>query len=146
MDRFLKPTIRIQFTLTLWNPTIHPVTHLARVPVTKEYTIRDPVGQTITAEVIETNEIDRLFDLLFYSLKYLPISLITARIPGRTSSANHQLVFKAEVPALGFSTFFFEVKSNRIQLHYTRKNLSLSQILFSKRRIERETNIRNNTQ
>jgi hypothetical protein len=66
MNRFLKPIIRIQFTLTLWNPTIHPVTHLAHVPVTKDYTIRDPVGQTITAEVIEMNEIDRLFDLFFF--------------------------------------------------------------------------------
>ncbi len=68
MDRFLKSTIHIQFTLTLWNPTIHPVTHLARVPVTKDYTIRDPVGQTIMADVIERNEIDRLFDLLFFFL------------------------------------------------------------------------------
>ncbi|CAF5046596.1 unnamed protein product, partial [Rotaria sp. Silwood1] len=38
------------FTLTLWNPTIHPVTQLAHVPVTNDYTIRDPVGQIITAE------------------------------------------------------------------------------------------------
>lgn len=65
MNRFLKPIIRIQFTLTLWNPTIHPVTHLTRVPVTKDYTIRDPLGQTMTAEVIEMNQIDRMFDLLF---------------------------------------------------------------------------------
>jgi hypothetical protein len=121
MNRFLKPTVHIQFTLTLWNPTIHPVTHLARVPVTKDYTIRDPVGQTITAEVIEMNEIERLFDFLFF-FKYLPLSSITMKIPGRKSFADHQLVFKADVPAFGFSTFFFEVKSNRIQLHYTRKN------------------------
>jgi hypothetical protein len=62
---FKKSIISIQFTLTLWNPTIHSVTHLAYVPVTKEYTIRDPMGQIITAEVIEMNEINRLFDLLF---------------------------------------------------------------------------------
>lgn len=111
----MKSTICIQFTLTLWNPTIHPVTHLAHVPVTKDYTIRDPIGQSITAEVIERNDIDRLFHVLFFCLKYIPISLITARIPGRTSSADHQLVFKADVPAFGFSTFFFEVKSNRFQ-------------------------------
>lgn len=46
-----------QFTLTLWNPTIHPVTDLVRVPVTKDYTIRDPLGQLITAEVGERNNI-----------------------------------------------------------------------------------------
>ncbi|CAF4391912.1 unnamed protein product, partial [Rotaria magnacalcarata] len=40
-----------RFTLTLWNPTIHPVTHHARVSVTKEYWIRDPMGSIIPAEV-----------------------------------------------------------------------------------------------
>jgi hypothetical protein len=141
MNRFLKPTIRIQFTLTLWNPTIHPVTHLTRVSVTKDYLVRDPVGQAIAAEVIEMNDIDRLFDLLLF-FKYLPISSITTRIPGRTSSADHQLVFKADVPAFGFRTFFFEIKSK----YSSCKNLSLSKILLSKRRIERETKNRNNTQ
>ncbi len=42
-----------QFTLTLWNPTIHPVVQHARVPVTTDYTVRDPTGQTILAEVLE---------------------------------------------------------------------------------------------
>ncbi len=42
-----------QFTLTLWNPTIHPVVQHARVPVLVDYTVRDPTGQTILADVIE---------------------------------------------------------------------------------------------
>jgi hypothetical protein len=37
--------------LTLWNPTIHPVVEHARVPVTTDYTVIDPTGQTIVAEV-----------------------------------------------------------------------------------------------
>ena len=40
-----------KFTLTLWNPTIHPVTIYPRVPVTRQYTIRDPLGNFISAEV-----------------------------------------------------------------------------------------------
>jgi hypothetical protein len=39
--------------LILWNPTIHPVVHHARVPVLVDYTVRDPTGQTILADVIE---------------------------------------------------------------------------------------------
>lgn len=42
------------FTLTLWNPTIHPVTIYHRVPVTQEYFIRDPMGNIVTAEVIQS--------------------------------------------------------------------------------------------
>jgi hypothetical protein len=40
---FLFYFIFIQFTLTLWNPTIHPVTN--------DYTILDPQGQTIPSDV-----------------------------------------------------------------------------------------------
>jgi len=39
--------------LTLWNPTVHPVVQHARVPVSVDYTVRDPTGQTILAEVLE---------------------------------------------------------------------------------------------
>lgn len=40
-----------QFTLTIWNPTIQPVPHMIRVPVTKDYTIRGPAGEMIEADV-----------------------------------------------------------------------------------------------
>ncbi|CAF3546363.1 unnamed protein product [Rotaria socialis] len=81
-----------RFTLTLWNPTIHSVTHHARVPVTKEYWIRDPMGSIIPAE-------------------YLPIPDTTKNIPGRKSSAQNQYIFTILLPALGFSTYYFKVKS-----------------------------------
>jgi hypothetical protein len=42
-----------QFTLTLWNPTIHPVVHYARVPVTTDYTVYGPTDQTILSEVLK---------------------------------------------------------------------------------------------
>ena len=41
----------LQFTLTLWNPTIHPVVSHPRVPVTREYLIYDPTGNLVQAEV-----------------------------------------------------------------------------------------------
>ncbi len=40
-----------QFTLTLWNPTIHPVVHHVRVPVNTDYTVHDPTGAMVVAEV-----------------------------------------------------------------------------------------------
>lgn len=43
---------RLQFTVTLWNPTIHPVVHHVRVPVRNDYTVRDPTGNPILAEVL----------------------------------------------------------------------------------------------
>ncbi|CAF4980361.1 unnamed protein product [Rotaria sp. Silwood1] len=71
------------FTLTLWNPTIHPVVHYARVPVSIDYTVRDPTGQMIAAELI-------------------PVSEAIQRIPGRANVAQNQtIVFKASLPALG---------------------------------------------
>ncbi len=80
-----------QFTLVLWNPTIHPVVQHARVPVSTDYTVRDPTGQTIVAELI-------------------PISEPIQRIPGRTSLTQKQIIFKASLPALGFNTYYFEKK------------------------------------
>ncbi len=40
-----------QFTLTIWNPSIQPGGNIVRVPVTKNYTVRDPTGEIITTEV-----------------------------------------------------------------------------------------------
>ncbi|CAF1685286.1 unnamed protein product, partial [Adineta ricciae] len=83
-----------EFTLTLWNPTIHPVIHHVRVPITKEYLIRDPMGSIVSAE-------------------YLPISNMTQNIPGRNSSAQNQYIFTTQLPALGFSTYYFEAKNSK---------------------------------
>ncbi|CAF1141929.1 unnamed protein product [Rotaria sordida] len=87
-----------QFTLTFWNPTIHPVTIYPRVPVTREYLIRDPIGNLVRAE-------------------YLPIPDTMKNIPGRMSSAQNQYLLQASLPALGYNTYYFEAKvdTNKIK-------------------------------
>jgi hypothetical protein len=52
--------------LTLWNPTIHPVTIHHRVPVTREYLIRDPIGNLVSAEVYNQRCITKHFFLSFF--------------------------------------------------------------------------------
>jgi hypothetical protein len=42
-----------QFTLTLWNPTVHPIVQHARVPVRTDYTVINPTGQMIPTEVLK---------------------------------------------------------------------------------------------
>ncbi|CAF5185294.1 unnamed protein product, partial [Rotaria magnacalcarata] len=71
------------FTLTIWNPTIQSIENIIRVPVTKKYTIQSPTGETIAAA-------------------FIPISLPIKNIPGRTSSAQYELLFRTQIPALGF--------------------------------------------
>ncbi|CAF4081263.1 unnamed protein product [Adineta steineri] len=78
-----------QFTVILWNPIIHPVVGYLRVPVTRSYTVRDSSGQ-IRSELV-------------------PVSNSTKTIPGRMSNATNQMIFKYNLPALGFNTYFFEV-------------------------------------
>ncbi|CAF4157331.1 unnamed protein product, partial [Adineta steineri] len=82
-----------QFTVTLWNPTIHPVTVHHHVPVTGQYLIYDPNGNLVPAE-------------------YLSIPDTTKNIPGRMSSAQNQYVFRASLPALGYNTYYFEAKTD----------------------------------
>ena len=51
--------------MTLWNPTIHPVTIHPRVPVTREYTIRDPAGNLIPAEVLQQGHMANIVAICF---------------------------------------------------------------------------------
>jgi len=37
-----------RFTLTVWNPSTQPKTNVIRVPVTKNYAVRNPNGEIIT--------------------------------------------------------------------------------------------------
>ena len=42
----------------------------------------------------------------------LPIASSVKNIPGRMSRADYELLFTASIPGLGFSTYYFETKSN----------------------------------
>ena len=42
----------------------------------------------------------------------MPISTSVKNIPGRSSSAQYEIVFRTTLPALGFNTYYFEVKSS----------------------------------
>jgi hypothetical protein len=44
---------------------------------------------------------------LFF-LQYLPIPDTIKNVPGRMSSAQNQYLFQALLPALGYSTYYFE--------------------------------------
>jgi hypothetical protein len=43
-------------------------------------------------------------------LQYLPIPDTMKNVPGRMSSAQNQYLFQASLPALGYSTYYFEAK------------------------------------
>ncbi len=96
--------------MTLWNPTIHPVTIHHRVPVTREYLIRDPTGNLVAAEVYNQRFIMKKNSQFFF-FQYLPIPDTTKNIPGRMSTAQNQYIFQVSLPALGYSTYYFEAKS-----------------------------------
>lgn len=99
--------------MTLWNPTIHPVTIHPHVPVTREYTIRDPAGNLVTAEVYNQEyRMEQNVDLSFS--QYLPISNTTKNIPGRMSSAQNQYIFQASLSPLSFNTYYFEAKGSSV--------------------------------
>ncbi|CAF1134082.1 unnamed protein product [Adineta steineri] len=97
-----------QFTVILWNPIIHPVVGYLRVPVTRSYTVRDSSGQTRS--------------------QLIPVSNSTKTIPGRMSNATNQLIFKYNLPALGFNTYFFEANEGEEEkLEITKNEICILQ-------------------
>ncbi|CAF4891977.1 unnamed protein product [Rotaria sp. Silwood1] len=96
-----------RFTLTLWNPTIHPVVQHVRVPVRTDYTVRDPTGQIVSSELV-------------------PISYATQNIPGRTSVTQKQIIFKASLPALGFNSYYFEKKPEEEEEKYKQSKVKIT--------------------
>jgi hypothetical protein len=56
--------------LTLWNPTIHPVVQYVRIPANTNYTVRDPTGQMIVAEVRQKN--NQTINLLRVIFSFFP--------------------------------------------------------------------------
>ena len=80
-----------KIAVTLYNPIARSVSHYVRVPVNgNNFKVFDSNGK----QVSQTS----LFD----------VSDAVKHLPERKSSANQELVFKAQLPALGFTTYFVE--------------------------------------
>lgn len=81
--------------VTIYNPLGHAVTDYVRIPVVASmYRVVDPNGANVTAQLV-------------------PVSDETKKIPERNGSiAQSELFFQAELPPLGYSTYFvMETKS-----------------------------------
>lgn len=88
-----------KIAVTLWNPRGQAKTIRTRLPVRDgaSYTVSGPSGASVTSELVD-------------------IPKYVQDIPGRTSNATKELIFEAELPASGYSTFFVEkTKSDRRQ-------------------------------
>ncbi|XP_033223798.1 lysosomal alpha-mannosidase-like [Belonocnema kinseyi] len=87
------------FIVTLYNPTSRPLTTHIRLPVTgTSYLVRDYLGTELVTQIV-------------------PISTAVKNIPGRKSSALHELLFLAiEIPALGYQSFYVSEKNQTSQL------------------------------
>lgn len=83
------------FTVTIYNPLGHEITgQIFRFPVdsSKFYNVVSSDGKPVAATLVKTPE-------------------TVQKMPGRTSKATEELVFRAIVPALGFSTYFISATS-----------------------------------
>ncbi|XP_064486646.1 lysosomal alpha-mannosidase-like isoform X2 [Ornithodoros turicata] len=77
------------FTVVIYNPFAHEVTHYVRLPITRNY----------------------LYEVLNHKGEKIPSQNVlldtgVRSIPERRSTAEHELVFSARLPALGYSTFY----------------------------------------
>ena len=80
------------FIVTLYNPLALPSTHIVRLPVVDgSYTVTDHHGAVLQSQM-------------------LPIAEAVLTLPGRNSSATHELVFLAEnLPPLGLRSYHIRV-------------------------------------
>ena len=82
------------FVVNVYNPLPRNVSKMVRLPVPNPgYEVKDSQGQVLATQVLPVPE---------------PVLLI----PGRTSKAGHELIFKAEeIPPLGFKSFYVRKNS-----------------------------------
>ena len=99
------------FTIILYNPLSRDVSHWVRVPVVSE----DYVVKEDNDQIVSENS---------------PVYKETQLIPERESNAIYDLVFKAEVPALGFRLFTVDLESESA----AHKNKKITNKKFKQRR------------
>ena len=85
-----------EFTLNIYNPIGRPVSQWIRVPI-----VSDSNYEVIDSNGVQIKEVHRI-----------PIASEVLKIPGRVSAAKLELVFKANIIALGFQTFFIRKTDN----------------------------------
>lgn len=68
----------------------------------------------------------------------IPISTLVKNIPGRTSSAQYEILFRASVPALGFNTYYFQ-KQSKEQRYFPYDLFSLANATLEKKPTRRVT-------
>ena len=84
-----------KIAVTLYNPIAKPVSQYIRVPVVfGNYEVFDGNGQTVSKKAL------------------LAITDAVKSLPERRSNATHELYFKVQLPALGFTTYFIERTGN----------------------------------
>uniref|UniRef100_T1IVT5 Alpha-mannosidase n=1 Tax=Strigamia maritima TaxID=126957 RepID=T1IVT5_STRMM len=85
-----------QFVVTVYNPIGRQFLHYLRIPVNgKSYSVTDPKGNEITSQLV-------------------PIPMDVVVLPERNSTATQELVFLADIPPLGFATYFVKQTKNFI--------------------------------
>jgi len=77
-----------KIAITIYNPIARPVSQYIRVPIgSGNYDVHDQNGEKVTNKVV------------------VPVSKAVTGIPGRKSHSTNELVFKVNLPPLGFATY-----------------------------------------
>uniref|UniRef100_A0A1W7RA88 Alpha-mannosidase n=1 Tax=Hadrurus spadix TaxID=141984 RepID=A0A1W7RA88_9SCOR len=83
--------------VTIYNPIIRNISKYIRFPVHPSgYQVFSPSGKSVACQLV-------------------PIPKSVQNIPGRKSNATHELVFKVDLPALGYASYFVK-KTKSIRL------------------------------
>ncbi|XP_072039300.1 lysosomal alpha-mannosidase-like [Amphiura filiformis] len=84
------------FTVTAYNPVAHMVHTPVRVPVNgNSYTVTGPDGKMVSSQIMD-------------------VTTATKNVRRDRGKAMKELVFTAQVPALGFSTYMIATQSNKV--------------------------------
>ncbi|KAG1649694.1 Lysosomal alpha-mannosidase [Nymphon striatum] len=119
-----------EFSMTVYNPIGRPVQKYIRLPVTeKGYVVTDHKGEKIDTQVDSFLKLSFLKKQRFVVI--IPIPEVVMAIPGRKSDATSELIFRVDLPALGFATYHIE-SSKEIKGHSSSmKDIKLGEETFS---------------
>ena len=71
------------------------------------------------------------------SFQYLPVPETMKKMPGRMSAAQHQYLFQASLPALGYSTYYFEaIRSARKKTQHPPVTTTVNQACVLQNEVE----------